>query len=38
MLNNASLDQGIFLSFFKRSLIRPLIKKDNLDADVFANY
>ena len=24
---NASLDQGIFLSFFKKSLIRPLIKK-----------
>ena len=35
---NASLDQGIFPSFFKMSLIHPLIKKDNLDADVFASY
>ena len=33
-----SLDQGIFNSFFKRSLIFPQIKNDNLDADVFANY
>ena len=35
---NASLDQGIFPSLFKKSLVHPLIKKDNLDADVFANY
>ena len=35
---NASLDQGIFPSFFKMSLIHLLIKKDNLDADVFASY
>ena len=33
-----SLDQGIFTSFFKRSLIFPQIKNDNLDADVFVNY
>ena len=35
---NASLDQRIFPPFFKKSLICPLIKKDNLDADVFAKY
>jgi len=35
---NASLEQGIFPSLFKKSLVHPLIKKDNLDADVFANY
>ena len=35
---NASLDQGIFPSFFKKSPICPLITKDNLDADVFPNY
>ena len=35
---NASLDQRIFPFFFKKSLICPLIKKDNLDADVFAKY
>ena len=35
---NASLDQGIFPSLFKKSLVHPLIKKDNLDADVFVNY
>ena len=35
---NASLDQGIFPSFFKKSPICPLITKDNLDADVFTNY
>lgn len=35
---NMSLDQGIFPSFFKKSLICPLTTKDNLDADVFTNY
>ena len=34
---NASLDQSIFPSFFKKTLIFPLIKKDNLDADVFGS-
>ena len=38
ILTGASLDQGIFPSLFKKSLVHPLIKKDNLDADVFANY
>ena len=32
------MDQDIFPSFFKKSLICPLIKKANLNANVFANY
>ena len=33
----ASLRQGISPSFFDKSLVHPLIKKNNLDTDVLAN-
>ena len=35
---NGSLMSGVFLSDYKVALVRPIIKKSNLDPDVLKNY
>uniref|UniRef100_A0A671TXF6 Reverse transcriptase domain-containing protein n=1 Tax=Sparus aurata TaxID=8175 RepID=A0A671TXF6_SPAAU len=37
-LVNCSLQTGVFPAAFKTAVVKPLLKKSNLDPDIFANY
>lgn len=35
---NCSLQMGVFTTAFKRTVVKPLLKKSNLDPNIISNY